>query len=1102
MQRVSTQGSRIFYRLLISILFVLYLCYSGLAQATARQGEKKVTLSASQITLKDVFKAIRKQTGLTVMVSGSTTQVKLSERVNVSFRNTPIDEVMSYLLKGRQNVTYSIVDDGIIIEKEDIPKKTGTPPTNPNDTSSTAFTLTGKVTDELGNPLIGATVVVKGSQHGVTTDGQGDFTLPNARNGIQLLVSNVGYETRELPIKGKSVLIKLPIVIQSLDETIVKGYYSTTRRLNTGTVSKISSKEISQQPIADPIVALEGRVPGLYIYQSSGIPGSNVNVSLRGMNSIANGNIPLYIIDGVPFLSTSLTNTSVISAAGAISPFSSLRMHDIESIEILKDADATAIYGSRGANGVILITTKKGKPGKTRFDVNVYHGFGKISNKLDLMNTGQYLKMRQEAMANDGITAGPSDYDVNGEWDTIRYTDWQKVMIGGTANIVDAQGTLSGGNSFTQFLLSGGYRRETTVFPGNSNVQTGSGHININHRSEDSRLKANILTSYVVNKSSLPFLDFTNYVLLAPNAPRLYNEDGSLNWQNSSWTNPLASLEQKSTSTTNNLNTSIDVAYTVFKNFNIRGRGGYNDIRMESINLNPASRLDPSITVRPSLRSQRNAQNTVKSWILEPSIDYSLSFGENKIESLLGTTFQQTTQSSQALFASGFESDALIKNTSAATTLRILNKDGSKYRYSSLYARIGYSFKEKYILNLTGRSDASSRFGPGKQIGYFGAVGGAWIFSREQFIKNHSSFLSFGKLRASYGTTGNDQLGNYKYLSTYTPNNSSYQGISGLIPTQLTNPDFSWETVKKLEAGLDLGFKNDNILFGVTWYRNRTGNQLVGYSLPITTGFDNVQANLPAVIQNTGFEFEISSRNINGRDFQWQTAFNLTIPKNKLISYPNIEGSSYATTYVVGDPLFVRFRYQYLGLDHSTNIYTFEDMDKDGNISYTEDRSAKFVGQKFFGGMNNTLTYKGIELNMFIQFVKQNGYKLTSAIPGTFLSEGSNQLTSLIKDRETGVAQVYTANFDSDASQAFYLYQASNGVIHDASFIRLKTISLSWNIGQYLPSWLNAARIYVNAQNLLTITSYKGFDPELQADANQLSLPPLKMMAAGIQLTF
>lgn len=965
--------------------------------------------------------------------------------------------------------------------------------------------------------MSGATVsIVSGKvRKSIATNASGEFILPDMPKGKYIVeISFVGFETfrREITIGDDAYELSaiLKQALGGLDQVQVIAYGTTTKRLNTGNVTTVKGEDIQKQPVSDPIMALEGRVPGLYISQASGIPGAGLTVKLRGQNSIANGNNPFYIVDGVPFTSNTLTSYDISGGAlsngtpgNGMSPFNNLNPADIESIEVLKDADATAIYGSRGSNGVILITTKKGKAGVTKFDLNAYMGAGRVATKMTLLNTQEYLKMRHESLNNDNLTPGQSDFDVNGEWDSTRYTDWQKLMIGGSAKYTGMQGTLSGGNSNTQFIIGGGFSKQTTVFPGNYSDRKASVHLNLTHSSSDQKLHALFSAIYVSDNSNMPGSDFTQFITYAPNAPAIFAPNGNLNWQNDTWLNPYAELLQHAKAVTNNLISNFNISYELFPGLQIRNNAGFTHIQMNQNNIIPLTYYDPSIGNDPLLRQNNFATSDIKTWIIEPQLNYSKKLGEGKLDILIGSTFQENVQSTIGQYASGFPSDALISNIAAASSILIAGNSYNLYHYNALFGRVNYIFNNKLIFNLTGRRDGSSRFGPGKQFGNFGAIGAGWIFSKEKFIQNSLPYLSFGKLRGSYGTTGNDQLGDYQYLSTYSTTNVPYQGLTGLLPSGLTNPNFAWEVVKKMEAGIELGFFNDRIFLSTSYYRNRTGNQLVGYSLPSTSGFSSVQANLPAIIQNSGLEFVLNTVNIKTKNFSWNTFFNLSIPQNRLIAYPNLSSSSYQYKYAIGQPLFVVFAAHNTGVDPQTGVYQFEDVQHSGNTlkpSNPQDyRFIKSVAQKFYGGLQNSISYKGFELDFFFQFVKQSGYNYTNLFnrysPGSFdaTDPRAQNLPAYFLGRwqkagDLSSIQKFTSN----------RVDAGDAGISDASYVRLKNVYFSYSLSS---NWqkkihLQSAKIYLQAQNIFTNTQYKGLDPETQT----LSLPPLKMVTVGIQI--
>ncbi|MET7000694.1 SusC/RagA family TonB-linked outer membrane protein [Chitinophaga defluvii] len=1085
-------------------LFLLLLALSF--HLSAKVFSQQISLNAKEESLRSVLRSIKKQSGYGFLLGSSV--LKEAKPVTITLHLYSVEDALKKIFE-TQNLTYSIDNKFITIKPKADKKKELTPaPLSFRDMEQK--TVQGTVTDSKNEPLIGVNVRVKGKTIGTITNNEGHYSISLDPTDI-LVFSYIGYVTLEIPVKNQvTVNAKLVEFQSQLDETVVKGYYNTTKILNTGSVSSIKADDIAKQPVSDPLMALEGRIPGLYVAQTSGITGAGISVMLRGQNSINNGNGPFYVVDGIPFNSNNLSQNKNAALAN-LSPLASIRPEDIESIDVLKDADATAIYGSRGANGVILITTKKGSVGKTKVDINLNHGIGKVTRRLDLMNTDQYLNMRRQAYINDGLpvptSSTPADfsnYDLT-TWDSNRFTDWQKEMIGGTANFTNATATLSGGSAQTQFLLGSSYRRETSVFPGDYNNEIGSANLNVRHSSENNKFNAEASINFSNNNNRLPQTDFTSYIFLAPNTPKIYNPDGSVNWENSTFDNPFGQLKQSSTAISENLIGNVILSYNVMKNLQIKTNLGYNSNRIDENNIYPFSSIDPATPDPASNRVHIYANNQIKSWIIEPQITYSLSFKNHHIESLLGTTFQQTRQNGFNQTASGFSNDALINNISAATTFSNTKTINTLYRYNAIYARIGYNYLDKYVLNLTGRRDGSSRFGPGKQFGNFGAIGAAWIFNKEDFIENSLPFLSRGKLRASIGKTGNDQLGDYKFLSTYTPSSASYFGVSALNPTKLTNPNFGWETINKIEVATELGFLKNRIQLDVSWYRNRTSNQLVGYSLPFSTGFDNIIANLPAVIQNKGWEFALTTTNIDRGNLIWTSSINLTIPQNKLVSYPNLEGSAYKNRYVIGMPLSIYYLYTSTGIDNKTGLYTFEDLNNDGSINSPTDQRPYFVGQKYFGGVSNTFYYKGLSLDIFFQFVKQNGYNFLTwgLLPGYF---NGNQQTELLdswkSSGDNAKYQRYSTLID-EPYNSNDRYNSSNARITDASFIRLKNVQLSWSIPK---KWMqkiraNNAKVYFQGQNLFTITRFKGLDPETQRIGINPTLPPLRVFTVGLQLS-
>ena len=1070
--------------LLISVMTVSAATYA-----------QKITLNERNARLETILDQIRRQSGYNFIYRNDA--LSGSKPVSLNLKDASLEDALKRALQ-EQGLTYELDGQTVIIKKAEptIIEKIKTALAIP-------VTVSAKVYDESGQPLPGVTVKIKESGNVVITDQKGAFTISVPDNNTVLVFSFIGFETQELAAKdiASGSVITMKASATNLKEVVVnKGYYQEKRELSTGNVSSLTGKEISEQPVSSPLQALEGRIPGLQISQTSGAPGRALIVRLRGQNSISSSNDPLYIINGIPFTSTSLDASNLNRGAGISSdPFNVLNNADIESIDVLKDADATAIYGSRGANGVILITTKKGSIGDVKVGVSAYTGIGQITRGIPLMNTPQYLQMRHEAFKNDGATSIPGyAYDVNGVWDTTRYTNWRKELIGKTAHLLDLQPSISGGNTNTQYLLGFGYHSETTVYPGDFGDKKGSVHLSLNNISDNKKFKVSFNFLFSKDYNVLPQLDFTNFISLPPDAPALYNSTGQLNWENSTWSNPLAMAQQKNKGNQSSLISQMNLSYEIFPGLQFQSNFGYSSTSAKQIITNPLSSYDPAFTWIQS--SMNYATSDLENVIIEPQLNFHRKLFNGIFDFILGGTYQQTSQNSISETGTGFQSDALIEDIAAAASKTVDAVDYSKYRYNAIYSRLSYNINDKYLINLTARRDGSSRFGPARQFANFGAIGLGWIFSKEKFVTEYLPFLSFGKIRASYGTTGNDQIGNYQFLDTYSPVATTYLGIGGLTPTRLFNNNFGWEVNKKLEIGLELGF-GDKIFLSGSYYKNRSSNELVQYPLASITGNSSIIANLPAIIQNEGVEVEINSINIRSKNFTWKTGLTISVPKNKLVAFPNLSSSSYANQYVVGQPLTIIKRYHVTGVDPQKGIWTFYDFNNDGKTSYPLDlQSVVNTGQKFFGGFQNTFQFKKLTLDVFFQFVKKTGANYLSynyGIPGTMVNQPIYFLNNWKKPGDNVELQKFTnANFPTYLA-AINMLQ-SDLAYSDASYIRLRTLSLSYDVKSSFMKGLGVdkLRIFMQGQNLLTITNFKGLDPETG------SLPPMKVISIGLQANF
>lgn len=1060
---------------LLLFLLTFFLANSGKAQ--------NLSFTVKDASLAQVFLLIEQQSGFHFIYTSE--QLKSAQLVTVSFKDEKLPVVLEACF-ANQPLAYSVDGRNIIVRaKSD---------------SAKLRSLKGRIVDQEGGPINGATVQIKGSELVSVSDASGEFLFEQIAGKPTLIVSSVQIEQVEFYAGERGfVEIKVARTIGVLDETIVIAYGETNRRYNTGSVASIKSKTIERSPVADPLSALTGRIAGLQVVQNSGLPGSIMTVRLRGQNSIANGNDPLYVVDGTPFPST--TMSGIFGGAGGVvtSPLNSLNPADIESIEVLKDADATAIYGSRGANGVILITTKKGKVGKGRIDLNYYAGIGAVTGKMKLLRTPEYLEMRREAFYNDGIIPNAASAPDLLVWDTTRYTDWQDKLIGNNTGVQNINLSYSGGTDLTQFRTTLGYRRETTVYPGNFGMDKFSAATNVTHRSADHRFSISSNSEINFTNSKLPTADLSNQIFLPPNAPAIYTEDGMLNWENSTWTNPFASLRQIFNFKSEYFHSSLNVGYQVIPQLHLRINSGFTYIQSNDHATTPSTFYDPRLNIQGQARF---GETTLKTIITEPQISYETRLKEFSFSILAGLTLQASQQDGLYQVGLGYNSDELLGSLRAAGTIVASGETDIKYRYAGLFSRFTGRWRDKFLANITLRRDGSSRYGEANRFASFGSVGVGWILSNEKWLKEVHG-ISFAKLRGSVGITGNDQIGDYRYLDLYAPASNPYLGATTFLPQQLYNPEYGWERVRKLEAGLELGLLANKIYLTASYYHNLTTNQLTSYPLPAVTGFTGILRNLPARIQNTGLEMDLSFREILNGDVKWSANLNLSVPRNKLIEYEGIENSSYANRFVVGQPLFIEKKFQLTGIDPATGLYQFTDFDNDGRISSPNDRQVIiFTGQQYFGGLENQFVYRKVALSFLIQFVRQkHGESYLSRFvtrPGALANQPYWIMDRWQKPGDFAVHQRFVHS-NSAANSAFSNYLQSDAAYGDASFLRLRNLNLSVDLlsEKWKEKGIAQAKLIIQGHNLLTITSFKGLDPETKS-----LLPPVKMITAGIQVTF
>lgn len=1111
----------------LTALLLLVACI----QVSAGGFAQPVTLFERNAPIEKVFAEIKKQTGYTFAYTDA--MLKKAHPVTINMANGSVEQALEVCFKN-QPLTYTIINKTVVVKaishfNIDEPAEKPEPRAD----------IRGFVTGDNNTPIPGANVTIKRTGRGTTTNGRGEFKFNDVEEDDMLIISVMGYESKEVAVKNYNkglVVVQLKVSPDKLDEVQVRAYgQSTTRRLSTGSASRITAEDIQRQPVTNVLQALAGRVSGLSISQGSGLPGGDIFFQIRGQNSLKTPpggvgkqgnedldpflNAPLVVVDGIPYPSSPITyNTttvqgvtqSLVGPNGTGSPLYFINPNDVESIDVLKDADATAIYGSRAANGVLLITTKKGKQGKTAFNANVNTGVSKVTRFIDMLNTQEYMALRRQAVINYGIL--PTNplfeqvlYDLYNPiypFDTTKSTDWQKDLIGQTAQTVSVNASVSGGGAGSSFLLSGNYSYQNGISPDRRGTGTGGLHFNFTHTAPNGKFYfgfSNVSNMSTIKlPSSAGLLPYT----LTPHYKPIDSATGKLNWFLG---NPYGSLLQTFLSRTIMTNNSLNLRYNILPGLNVATTVGYNLVQTD-MNFQ-----QPKNSTNSNLILERTSVTRAQTLNFEPQLQYDQQVAKGKLAVLIGGTMQKDINETPiSVSAEGFPSDAYLGNISVGGTFNVRNGYGT-YKYLSVYGRLNYNWEGKYLLSANFRRDGSSRFGTGHRFGNFGSIAGAWVFTKENFFPK-SDVISFGKLRASYGVRGASDAGAFDFLSTYTPSGQSYGGVSGFYPSRLANSEYVWAENHSIDAALELAFFKDRILITANWFRNRSGNQLVQYPVSTQTGFPYYRSNLNALVENSGIELDLTTTNLQTKNFKWQTIFNVTIPRNKLISFPGIENTPYVNTYVVGKPVNSIFRLKYTGVD-SVGLPTYLDANKDGKISYGyTDLEAYgkgdnvYIGKGYddcYGGMTNSITFKGFRFDFSFQFRKG---VLKQDILGSYSVQNNpgrinNVPKKVVEEIYARGLDKYFIYPDTSPKNSFLNYTSySDATYTDASFIRLTNVALSWSAPQkwLQPVRMAAASIYMRAQNLGVWSHYQGLDPE----SGGINIPPLLSVQAGVQCSF
>lgn len=1074
--------------LFMAKLLVLLLAAGSLQSfaAVTYSQSARLTLDMENATVAQVLTNIEKQTQF--YFTYSVKEINVQRKVSVHAQEEQIETILRRLFNPEE-VRYVINDRHIALYKAASGQPSGSPQPNQK-----TLTVSGVVKDTHGDPVVGASIVVKGTTNGTVTDMDGRYSLANVAEGQTLSYSFIGMKTQEVKAGKTTINVVLQEDAIGLNEVVAIGYGYVKKKDLTGAVSTVSADDmVMGGTVSNAAQALQGKTAGVQVSQSSKAPGGTISVRVRGSNSISSTNEPLYVVDGFP--STEGLN---------INP------NDIESMQILKDASATAIYGARGANGVVLITTKRGKAGENKISYNGYVGAQKIQNPFDFINAKEYMNLQnalyqeiegQEGNPNGTYTPSQLQSDVD--------TDWLKecTRIG---LVQDHNVQFRGGSEKTKVLTSLGYYMQEGILK-NTDFNRISGRVNVDQTINDF-IKAGA-TMYAHREKS-KFQEYSgnivnSNVLLSVMSydPTVlpYNSDGSYGRvPGGRGDNPLANLlERKNDMTNDKFNGTAFIEVNPFAGFTAKATAG-----VELLHNFKGTYLPASTTYQGSIDNgvATTYDYSATRQLFEGILNYMHTFGSvHDINVMVGYTYEKFTAEYRSISAKDFSTDLFEwNNLGAAAQKTSIGSNKTENMLVSFFGRANYTFRDKYLATITVRRDGSSRFGANEHWGTFPSGSLAWRASEEDFVKNWGVFSNL-KLRAGFGVTGNERIGDYASYALMSTNHITLDGSSNMAGTHLNqssaeNRDLKWETTSQYNIGADLGFLGGRLAVTIDGYWKKTKDLLLKVKLPMYTGFTSGQQNIGS-IQNRGFEIDLTSHNLTGA-FVWDTKFNFALNRNKVLDLGE-NGDIYITSskpvgtvseeqFAVvreGQPLGSLFGYLYAGVMQEGETYApqpnakpgdpkFVDVDGNGVIDSNDRTIIGHASPDFILGLTNNFAWKGFDLSIFFQ--------------GSVGNDLLNMTRMNLEwKRTTDALNRWTpTHTQTDIPRNGFYYSQYGGYINDhfiedASFLRLKNLTVGYTIP--FRSVVSSCRVYFSAENLFTITGYSGWDPEVDTKANEAS---------------
>lgn len=1069
------------------------------AQAWATAFSQQITLRVHQAPLPDVIREIRQQSGYAFLFDADF--MRYAKPVTLTVKDSPIEEVLPMVFQGQPfSYTLSKTNHSIVIREK-----------QPETSRRQQQAVSGKITDrETGIGLAGVSVVLKGTSVGTSSGAQGNYTLQGISPGDVISFSSLGYDPQEITVGSQAVIdIALRPSVNELDEMVVIGYGQQKKRNLTGSVASVGADEIEKTALQDPISILQGRAPGVQITSNSGAPGGEMTIRVRGNSSLNSGNNPLFVVDGIPIESNSLSSLNGTENFG-LNPLADINPDDIASIEILKDAASTAIYGSRAANGVVMITTKRGAEGKAQITLNVQTGVSELTRKLSVLNASQYRAAVIDSYNNMNNPEDPF-WTILDSLSAMNNgdVDWQsELMRAAGQSKVDL--AVRGGTKNVQYAWSSSYLDQDGVIL-NSNYKRITSRLNVDFNISE-KLKVGQSLSFTnginnrINAGGSGNLSVIRELLVRPPVMSMFLPDGSLNGYSLGRRNPVGiALHATHLNKSNRIIGSEYVEYEIIDGLVFRS----------NLNLDFTAMKEDEFM--PSILDYREGYNTGAvrnthnlTWGNESYLRFNrVVQNDHNISALLGFSFQDWRYERTGLNGTYFPSDD-IRTLNAASV--ISNKDAngvdinvaSEHAMLSYFGRMAYDYQGKYLAEVNLRADGSSRFGRDRRFGYFPSASVGWRFSEEGFF-NNIRVLNDAKLRFSVGKTGNEAIGDYTSQGEFLVG-TNYLDYSGAAPSVMPNAGLTWETTTQYNAGLDLSFLANRLLLTADVYVKDTRDLLYNVPIPTTTGFGAITQNIGR-IENRGVELLVSTKNLTGA-FGWNTSLNISANRNKVMSLPeNLLTNGYIQNgaYHIlkeGLPIGVFYGWRFdgvyaydtdnvngvthgaLGPEFKGGDPIWQDLNGDNIIDQNDRQIIGNAEPNFFGGIANDFTYKNFALNVLFQFSQGNDiYSEINHQRNAVVRYNNLSTDALRRWRQQGDITDFPKPVRDDPMQTDSRVQSR--WVEDGSYIKLKNVNLRYTFATGLVSRIGLRRLdaFMTATNLITWTRYTGFDPDVNSYA-------------------